>query len=219
MLTASPLSHGMRPQGRPPMELLPQNKVCNWLHIWKISHKNAGWGIARVGSMLTQGQGIKGGLQDALVQNPGSPPQQDRCLTLHFCQIWTTFGPSGHCSLLPFPLLSSIFLSFSLFHSSLLLSWTLSPCTHFRLGLIVFHGFKSLLVMPLPGRTLFEPLCKVQIPLIKASCSPGACRSLELPLAGGEAPTFLAMLSGLTPSRISSSLTLITQGLFLPMTV
>ena len=73
--------------------------------------------------------------------------------------------------------------------------------------------------MPLPGRTLFEPLRKAQIPLIKASCSPGAYRSLELPLTGGKAPTFLAMLSGLTPSRISSFLTLITQGLFLPMTV
>ena len=59
-----------------------------------------------------------------LLKTSESPPQQDRCLALHVCQIWTAFDPTSHCYILPFSLLPSIFLSFSLFHSSLLLSWT-----------------------------------------------------------------------------------------------
>ena len=125
----------------------------------------------------------------------------------------------------------SLFLSFSLFHSSLFLSWhssegsrtsalaPFSPWTHSRLELLLSHGFRFLLLMPPPGRALFGPLPKPQNPLTNAIHSPGAWRSSWLPLAGREVPASLAVLNGLTLSRISSPLTLTTQDLFLPMTV
>ena len=94
-----------------------------------------------------------------------------------------------------------------------------SPCTYSRRGLILSHGFKSLLLMPPPGRALFGPLPKPQNPLRNAICISGAWRPSLLPFAGREVLASLAILSGLTPSRISSHLTLTAQDRFLSMTV
>ena len=94
-----------------------------------------------------------------------------------------------------------------------------SPCTYSRFGLILSHGFKFLLLMPPPGRALFGPLPKPQNPLSNAICISGAWRPSLLPFAGREVLASLAILSGLTPSRISSHLTLTTQDRFLSVTV
>ena len=156
-----------------------------------------------------------------------SPPHQDRCLALHFCKTWAALDPTDHGQLLPFLLLPAIF--FGLFHLCLLLSWhstegagssALAPfslCTYARLGLMLSHGLKFFLLMPPPSRALLRPLPKPQTPLSNVSCSPGAWRSLWLPLARSKAPASLARLSSLIPSRFPSSLTLTAQDLFLPM--